>query len=94
MRCVLCNEPAEKTSIFFPGAKSQLILGAKEPGQIRGVMFGICEAHLDENGDYKEGVQQEISKAILSRVREPGIPKIDSPIDVSELLKDLDGESF
>lgn len=89
--CVICLAPATKVSIYVPGKKSQLILGATNPGEINTVMFGICDDHLDENGDFKEGVKEQISKAILTKVREPNTPHLDTKLPINELLDGFDG---
>ena len=77
MRCIICGGDADKISIYVPGEKTQLIVGLAPEGKTRSVIFGICSEHLDAEGDFKEGIADQVKKNILSKVREPNVLRLD-----------------
>jgi hypothetical protein len=76
MRCIICGEDADKMSIYVPGDKTRLIVGNAPEGKTRSVIFGICSIHLNEEGDFLEGIADQVKKNILSKVREPNVPHL------------------
>ena len=92
MKCILCQAPADKQSIFFPGVKTKLILGNTPDGVSRSVLFGICTDHLDAEGNYLEGMEEQIKQAILRRIREPGVPDVEVNLeDLADPNNDIQG---
>lgn len=87
MKCIICDGPADKISIYVAGEKTQLIIGTPSDGKERHVVFGICSQHLDEEGDFLEGVESIIRQRVLSKVREPGVPEFDGLEQLNEFLK-------
>lgn len=92
MKCIVCLGPTTKVGVYVAGRNSSLILGQTEPGKIRQVAFGICEDHLDENGDYLPGMEERVKQLVLQKVREPGVPDIDlgDEATVEDLMDFLD----
>lgn len=85
MKCILCTNKADKYSIFVAGKQTELILGKTKDGEQRNVLFGICNDHLDENGDFVSGANELIRQAILRRVREPGVPEATTLEDLENM---------